>query len=180
MAKGGPHVTLAGGGTFECVRGVELQRVDRDDRGALRLALDDSDAPRLATVDHLFSLVGFRPDATIYSELHVHQCYASDGPMKLAATLLAAAAGGGGGDCLKQAAPGVATLLNPEPNFYILGMKSYGRNSSFLMRVGFEQVGLLVDDLAHLAKRPPLEQKLGRPDAPQDDATGAIPVPVSA
>ena len=37
-----------------------------------------------------------------------------------------------------------------------------------------------VDDLAHLAKRPPLEQKLGRPDAPQDDATGAIPVPVSA
>ena len=30
-----------------------------------------------------------------------------------AATLLAAAAGGGGGDCLKQAAPGAATLETP-------------------------------------------------------------------
>lgn len=70
--------------------------------------------------------------------------------MKLAATLLAAkaaASGGGGGDCLKQAAPGSATLDNPEPGFFILGMKSYGRNSAFLMRVGFEQAGLLVDKL---------------------------------
>ena len=37
-------------------------------------------------------------------------------------------------------AAGAATLRNPEPNFYILGAKSYGRNSNFLLRTGFEQV----------------------------------------
>ena len=55
--------------------------------------------------------------------------------MKLAATLM-----GGGGDCLKQAVPGPATLCNPENDFFVIGMKSYGRGSAFLLRVGFEQV----------------------------------------
>ena len=87
----------------------------------------------------------------------VHHCYASDGPIKLAATLLAAKAGGGSGDCLAQAAPGAATLLNPEPFFYILGMKSYGRNSSFLMRVGYEQTSLLLDQLKSLADNAPFD-----------------------
>ena len=31
-------------------------------------------------------------------------------------------------------------LRNPEPDFYVLGAKSYGKNSSFLIRVGLEQV----------------------------------------
>ncbi|MCP5116876.1 MAG: monooxygenase, partial [bacterium] len=33
------------------------------------------------------------------------------------------------------------TLKNPEPGFFILGSKSYGRRNDFLMRVGWEQVG---------------------------------------
>jgi hypothetical protein len=41
--------------------------------------------------------------------------------MRLAAALMAA--GGGGGDCLAQVAPGPATLVSPEPNFFVLGMK---------------------------------------------------------
>ncbi len=31
-------------------------------------------------------------------------------------------------------------LVNPEPGFFILGMKSYGRNSAFLLSTGYEQV----------------------------------------
>ena len=95
--------------------------------------------------------------------------------MKLAATLLAASAGGGGGDCLKQAAPGAATLQNPEPRFYILGMKSYGRNSAFLMRVGYEQVELLVGELTDLAGEPFVPPP-GKPDRPLDDARGGLPI----
>lgn len=99
-------------------------------------------------VDVVLALVGYRPNSDLYRELHIHQCYASEGPMKLAASLLAASAkGGGGGDCLKQAAPGKDTLLNPEPNFFILGSKSYGRSSLFLLRVGYEQVDLLASHL---------------------------------
>jgi hypothetical protein len=45
-----------------------------------------------------------------------------------------------GGDWLNVGSQGASTLQNPEPNFYILGMKSYGRASNFLLRTGFEQV----------------------------------------
>jgi hypothetical protein len=45
-----------------------------------------------------------------------------------------------GADCLTLPAQGAATLRNPEPNFFVLGAKSYGRNSHFLLRTGFEQV----------------------------------------
>lgn len=93
-------------------------------------------------VDHVYSLIGYKPDQSVYDELQVHSCYATDGPIKLAATLI-----GGGGDCMTQPAPGEATLENPEPDFYILGMKSYGRNSTFLMRVGYEQVDTLCKKL---------------------------------
>ena len=50
-------------------------------------------------------------------------------PDGLAAALLKHA----GGDCLSVPPQGAAALRNPEPNFYILGAKSYGRNSNFLL-----------------------------------------------
>jgi thioredoxin reductase len=93
-------------------------------------------ASRTWEVDRIVANVGFQPDTRLYRELQVHECYASQGPMKLAAALL----GKSGGDCLQQKSHGPETLRNPEPNFYILGAKSYGRNSHFLLRLGFEQV----------------------------------------
>ena len=30
--------------------------------------------------------------------------------------------------------------MNPEPGFFILGAKSYGRNSQFLLSIGWQQV----------------------------------------
>jgi thioredoxin reductase len=87
-------------------------------------------------VERVIGNVGYTPDATLYRELQVHECYASLGPMALAAALLKHA----GGDCLSIPAQGPNVLRNPEPNFYILGAKSYGRNSNFLLRAGFEQV----------------------------------------
>ncbi len=85
--------------------------------------------------DRLIANVGYTPDTSLYRELHIHECYASLGPMNLAAAIA-----GQGGDCLKQTSHGPQTLKNPEPNFHILGAKSYGRNSHFLLRVGFEQI----------------------------------------
>jgi len=86
--------------------------------------------------DQIIANVGYRPDHTIYEELHIHLCYASGGPMKLAAALL----GQNSPDCLDQTSCGPQTLINPEPNFYILGAKSYGRNSNFLVSVGLQQI----------------------------------------
>ncbi len=87
-------------------------------------------------VDRILALVGYSPDNSIYGELQIHECFATGGPMKLAATLLAS----GSADCLAQESHGPETLLNPEPNFFILGAKSYGRKSSFLIRLGIRQV----------------------------------------
>ncbi len=92
--------------------------------------------PQQMTVDRIIANVGYRPDRSIYEELHVHECYATQGPIKLAAKLL----GESSADCLSQTNHGCDVLKNPEPNFFILGSKSYGRNSNFLLRVGIEQV----------------------------------------
>ena len=56
--------------------------------------------------------------------------------MKLAAALM----GESSADCMSQSSPGSATLRNPEPGFFILGAKSYGRDSRFLLRIGLEQI----------------------------------------
>ena len=87
-------------------------------------------------MERVIANVGYTPDTDLYRELQVHECYASLGPMNLAAALLKH----GGGDCLTVPPQGPAALRNPEPNFFILGAKSYGRNSNFLLRTGFEQV----------------------------------------
>ena len=87
-------------------------------------------------VDRVIGNVGYEPDNRLYRELQIHECYASMGPMALAAALMKHA----GGDCLSIPAQGANTLKNPEPNYYILGAKSYGRNSNFLLETGFVQV----------------------------------------
>jgi hypothetical protein len=56
--------------------------------------------------------------------------------MKLAAALLEQP----GGDCLDQTSCGPDTLMHPEPSFFILGAKSYGRVSTFLLSVGLAQI----------------------------------------
>ena len=90
-------------------------------------------------VDVVLANVGYGPDPTLYEELQIHECYASRGPMALAAALLGAA-GGGGGDCLATPSFGASTLRNPEPGFFILGQKSYGRRADFLLATGYAQV----------------------------------------
>ena len=101
------------------------------------------------SADVLVAHVGFRPDTSVTRELHLHHCYASEGPMKLASSLLAArvaakGGGGGGGDCLKQATPGPEQLMTPEPRFFVIGSKSYGRNSAFLLKLGHAQAETVV------------------------------------
>ncbi len=103
--------------------------------GRVRVRLRNGAAAEVE-VDHILALNGGQPDASLYRQLQVHECYASLAPMNLAAALL----GDSGGDCLTQGSHGPETLRNPEPGFFILGAKSYGRNSEFLLRVGWAQV----------------------------------------
>jgi thioredoxin reductase len=114
------------------VEAVEFQGPDKGFKATARCA----GKPRTWEADRVIANIGYTPDRRIYRELHVHECYASCGPMSLAAALLKHA----GADCLTLTAQGPETLRTPEPSFFLLGAKSYGRNSNFLLRTGFEQV----------------------------------------
>ena len=93
-------------------------------------------------VDRVLALVGYRPDLWLFRELQIHVCYASEGPMALAAAILAADAKdpGGARGCLEQVPHGPDTLKHPEPDFYVLGAKSYGRNPNFILPLGHQQI----------------------------------------
>jgi len=105
--------------------------------------------PEEVEVDRVLALNGGVGDHALYRQLQVHECYATSGPMSLAAALL----GESGGDCLSVGSHGAEALRNPEPGFFILGAKSYGRNSRFLLQAGWQQVddvfGSLIEQGAH-------------------------------
>jgi hypothetical protein len=106
--------------------------------GGLEVALGNSETDERTThqFDAIIANVGFRPGIQMTRELHVHQCYATEGPMKLAMKLLNI----GSRDCLDQPPAGADALRTSEPSFYVLGAKSYGRNSQFLYANGLEQI----------------------------------------
>jgi thioredoxin reductase len=102
---------------------------------------------RTLEVDGVLALVGYRPDPDLARELQVQTCWATEGTYPLAAALLSRA--GGGSDCLEAGCDlDASTLRHPEPGFFTLGMKSYGRNPAFLLQVGFKQVDDLLASLA--------------------------------
>ena len=114
---------------LEYLPGSSVQQITgwpQDDRGAFEVTVETDSGPRELQIDEIVSNVGFIPDHSLYRQLQVHECYATAGPIKLAATLL-----DGPTDCLAQSSQGIETLANPEPNFLILGNKSYGTNSTF-------------------------------------------------
>lgn len=97
---------------------------------------DTAGETRTITCDRIIANVGYKPDTELYRELQVHECYATLGPIQLAASLMDQ----GDADCLHVKTGGAELLRNPEPNFYILGAKSFGMNSAFLLRLGHEQI----------------------------------------
>jgi hypothetical protein len=137
MARGGDeHVSPIGNSRIE---GFEFNSATH----RYRVTLMVGEQPRVEEVERVIVNTGYGPDDSLYRELQVHECYASRGPMKLSAAL----AGAGAGECLTVPSFGADVLSNPEPDFFILGHKSYGRNPSFLLATGFEQVSDVVTRL---------------------------------
>lgn len=107
------------------------------------LVLLGEDGQRLDGVDQVFALTGFRPDLSITRELRT----ALD-PSLEAVVGLAAQIDPNVHSCGTVRASGVLELTQPEPDFYILGAKSYGRAPTFLALTGYEQVRSVVAELA--------------------------------
>jgi thioredoxin reductase len=137
----------------EVLSGKFVEKLQKSD-SQLLVSLSEEDQPR--AFDQVIANVGYRPETSLYRELQIHQCYASEGPIKLASSLLKANSNKEvTADCLSLGEnASVDLLINPEPDFYILGSKSYGRNSQFLFAHGLEQIKQL---FALLGERPNLD-----------------------
>ena len=128
----------------ESLTGVQVDRLERVGE-QVRVTFErhgdtDDPPPTILDVDSVVALVGSRGDQALYRELQVQECYATAGPMRLAAALLGEADPDNAADCMEQTGQGPETLVTPEPGYFILGSKSYGRNSAFLLRIGYQQV----------------------------------------
>jgi thioredoxin reductase len=125
--------------------GREVRGVKFTDAGGLEVESEvDGQAAEVLQVDQLLALVGYRPDWEMVNELQVHRCYATEGPMNLAASLLAHAST----DCLSQPPSSAQLLVTTEPGYFVVGSKSYGRNPNFLIATGLSQIQQIFTILA--------------------------------
>ena len=122
------HVTLQSGTTLDAVTW-------HADLGRFSVRLLGKHVGELE-FDRVVANVGFQADWRLHAGLHVDTCYVSGGLRKLAAALAAAPSP----DALEGHLLGREVLMQPEPNFYVLGAKSYGRDSRFFISAGLEQI----------------------------------------
>ncbi|HVE95883.1 MAG TPA: hypothetical protein VNA67_02700, partial [Pseudonocardiaceae bacterium] len=140
--------------TAVVIDALRAPRHGTDDGVVVTLRSSTGDVEEIV-VDRIIGLTGFLGDTSLYRQLQVHECYATAAPMNLSSALLGAAGNSATGpaDCLAQASHGVEALRVPEPNFFVLGMKSYGHNSTFLLRVGYKQVDEVVNAYSQVLVR---------------------------
>lgn len=89
----------------------------------------------LPPVDEIIGATGFRPDLHMLDELRLSLDAGTQSPLALGPLIDPNLH-----SCGTVRPHGAAELRHPEPGFYIVGMKSYGRAPTFLMLTGYEQV----------------------------------------
>ncbi|MDQ0537721.1 thioredoxin reductase [Curtobacterium flaccumfaciens] len=109
-----------------------------------------SGEPFTVTIDVIVNATGFRPDLDMLREIRLGLDDIVEAPRALAPLIDPNLH-----SCGSVPPHGVAELAHPEPNFFIAGMKSYGRAPTFLLLTGYEQVRSIAAELAgdHQAAR---------------------------
>jgi thioredoxin reductase len=128
-------------GHVRTVTGFRTAAVGRD--GAGRLVLESFDGVRLDPVDEVVALTGFRPDLSFLSEIRLDL-----DPVLQAPRALAPLIDPNVHSCGTVYPHGASELAQPEPDVYLVGMKSYGRAPTFLSLTGYEQVRSVVAAIA--------------------------------
>ncbi|AJE83594.1 NAD(P)-binding domain-containing protein [Streptomyces physcomitrii] len=95
------------------------------------------------TADRIVAATGFRPDYGIAEELRLEL-----DPIMSAPRALAPLIDPNQHSCGTVTPHGYRELAHPEPGYYAVGMKSYGRAPTFLMLTGYEQVRSIAAALA--------------------------------
>ncbi len=120
-------------GRLELVAGMRIARIESVSDGVLVHGQDDGRV--LGPFDEIIGATGFRPDLGPLSELRLALDPAVESPSTLAPLIDPNVH-----SCGSVPPHGAEELRHPESDFYIVGMKSYGRAPTFLMLTGYEQV----------------------------------------
>ncbi|QAY72536.1 FAD-dependent oxidoreductase [Agromyces protaetiae] len=125
-------------GDIEVVDRFEIVRARKGAAGAGgAVAVVGHRAGELVThsTDVVVNATGFRPDLDLLREIRLDLDDIVEAPRRLAPLIDPNLH-----SCGTVAPHGFAELTHPEPGFFIVGMKSYGRAPTFLLATGYEQV----------------------------------------
>ena len=136
-------------GHLELLVPFAAERISRHE-GALKVAARVAGNPVTLDLDRIVVATGFRPDLSLFRELRVALDPIVEAPLALAPLIDPNLH-----SCGTVPPHGAAELAQPEPGFYIVGSKSYGRAPTFLMMTGYEQVRSVAAAIAgdHAAAR---------------------------
>lgn len=96
---------------------------------------------RAGVYDAVASFVGYRPDTEMLSELPVRISPVTQGSEGIQRALSTVT------DCLAVPRIGADDLSSGEPGFFMIGFKSYGRMTAFLLKDGLTQLETIFDGL---------------------------------
>lgn len=125
-------------GRINLVTGFSVHRLTASVDG-----VEVTDGTRTVVVDRIVSATGFRPDHSIATELRLDL-----DPIMGSTRALAPLIDPNQHSCGTVPPHGVDELTHPEPGYYAIGVKSYGRAPTFLMATGHEQARSVVAALA--------------------------------
>jgi hypothetical protein len=125
-------------GSIELVAGFQTRTLALHDG---RLSVEDGE--RRLVADAVIAATGFRPDLGLLRELRLDLDDRVEAPRALAPLIDPNLH-----SCGSVPPHGVDELSHPDAGVYVVGMKSYGRAPTFLMRTGYEQVRSVVAALA--------------------------------
>lgn len=119
-------------GPVETLNGFRTAKVSQDENDLL--TIESFDGQIVDRVDEVIVLTGFRPDLAMLSEIRLDLDPVLQAPRELAPLI-----DPNEHSCGTVYPHGAKELAQPESGFYLVGMKSYGRATSFLALTGFEQ-----------------------------------------
>jgi len=125
-------------GVIEMLSPFRIREIVESTRG-ITVTGETSDDPVTISVDQIITATGSRPELAMLRELRLEI-----DPSLESARTLAPMIDPNIHSCGTVPPHGEAELRHPEKNFYIVGMKSYGRAPTFLLATGYEQVRSVV------------------------------------
>jgi hypothetical protein len=128
--------TLLDAGIVRLELGVRIARVGASATGMI---VESDAGAQLGPFDEIVVATGFRPDLAIGRELRLRLDPWLEAPERLAPLIDPNLH-----SCGTVYPHGAEELAHPEKDYYVVGMKSYGRAPTFLLLTGYEQVRSVV------------------------------------